>query len=103
MEHGNRYRDDREVTVRVLTEPDLVRVRITDLGGAPAGREAEVPDLEAKLEGLQRPRGWGLFLIKNMVDDVHETSHGGAHTIELVMRRDDPADDEDQGGNDVQR
>lgn len=103
MEHGNHYRTDRQVTVRVLTEPDLVRVQIADLGGAPADGETEVPDLEAKLEGLQRPRGWGLFLIKNMVDEVHETSHGGAHTIELVMRRGGMADEGDQGGNDVQQ
>jgi anti-sigma regulatory factor (Ser/Thr protein kinase) len=102
MEHGYRYRADWEVTVRVLTEPGLVRVQITDLGGAPANRETEVPDLEAKLEGLQRPRGWGLFLIKNMVDEVHETSHGGAHTIELVMRRGDIADDRATGGDDDQ-
>ena len=34
--------------------------------------EAEAPDLEAKLEGLQKPRGWGLFLIQNMVDDVRD-------------------------------
>ena len=41
-------------------------------------RDAEVPDLEAKLAGLQRPRGWGLFLIENMVDEMRETSDGGA-------------------------
>ena len=28
-----------------------------------------MPDLEAKLAGLQTPRGWGLFLIGNMVDE----------------------------------
>ena len=44
-----------------------------------------MPDLEAKLEGLQSPRGWGLFLIKNMVDEMHITSDVVHHTIELVM------------------
>ena len=96
MEHGNGYRDDLPVTVRVLTEPDRVRVQITDRGGTPApGREAEVPDIEAKLAGLQRPRGWGLFLIQNMVDEAHETRDGETHTLELVMaRRGDDDDDE---------
>jgi anti-sigma regulatory factor (Ser/Thr protein kinase) len=102
MEHGNHYRADRAVTVRVLTEPESVRVQITDLGGAPSDRQAEVPDLAAKLEGLQRSRGWGLFLIKNMVDEVHESTHEGAHTIELVMHRDDPAGEAPRGGHDVQ-
>jgi anti-sigma regulatory factor (Ser/Thr protein kinase) len=85
MEHGNRYDPDKTVSVRVVAEPDRVRVQITDHGGAPADRETEVPDIEAKLAGLQRPRGWGLFLIKNMVDEAHESSDGHLHTLELVM------------------
>ena len=106
MEHGNHYRDDQPVTVRVLTQTDLVRVQIVDEGGAPTDGEAEVPDLEAKLAGLQRPRGWGLFLIKNMVDEAHETTNGSEHVLELVMHMDappDPATDEGdvpQGGED---
>ena len=50
-----------------------------------------MPDLEAKLAGLQRARGWGLFLIKEMVDSAHETSDGKLHTLELGMRLDDDA------------
>ena len=86
MEHGNGYRSDRPVMVRVLTEPQAVRVQITDHGGAPAEQVPEVPDIEAKLAGLQRPRGWGLFLIQNMVDEVHELSDGPLHTVELAVR-----------------
>jgi serine/threonine-protein kinase RsbW len=44
-----------------------------------------VPDLEAKLKGARSPRGWGLFLIKNMVDEMHITSDAVHHTIELVV------------------
>jgi serine phosphatase RsbU (regulator of sigma subunit)/anti-sigma regulatory factor (Ser/Thr protein kinase) len=99
MEHGNGYRLDQPVTVRVLSETDQVRVQITDLGGSPPDREAEVPDLEAKLAGLQRPRGWGLFLIKNMVDEANETSDGDLHTVELVMRLGDSTSDRVEGGD----
>jgi serine phosphatase RsbU (regulator of sigma subunit)/anti-sigma regulatory factor (Ser/Thr protein kinase) len=86
MEHGSGYREDRPVSVRVLTADGVVRVQITDLGGAPPDIEREQPDLEAKLEGLQRPRGWGLFLIENMVDETRETSDGEHHTLELGLR-----------------
>jgi serine phosphatase RsbU (regulator of sigma subunit)/anti-sigma regulatory factor (Ser/Thr protein kinase) len=86
MEHGSQYRADRPVSVRVLTGDGAVRVQITDLGGAPPERDREIPDLEAKLEGLQRPRGWGLFLIESMVDEMRETSEGGRHTLELALR-----------------
>src|SRR5215210_1365380 len=41
MEHGSGYRDDRPVSVRVLSGGGLVRVQITDLGDAPPERERE--------------------------------------------------------------
>jgi len=105
MEHGNGYRADLAVTLRVLTDAESVRVQITDHGGAVADQESEVPDLEAKLAGLQRPRGWGLFLIKNMVDEAHEFSDGHLHTLELVMRlgadvEDEPENQPKGRGND---
>ncbi len=86
MEHGNSYREDQPVCLRVLAGRDQVHVQITDRGAALAAEPAELPDLEAKLAGLQSPRGWGLFLIKNMVDESRETSDGDRHTLELTMR-----------------
>ncbi len=101
MEHGNSYRADQPVTVRVLTDAERVRVQIVDQGGAPVDREAEIPDLEAKLAGLQRPRGWGLFLIKNMVDEAHEQTDGPEHVLELVMHLEEPAENHrEPGGSD---
>jgi anti-sigma regulatory factor (Ser/Thr protein kinase) len=86
MEHGNDYRPEVPVKIRVLSSEADLSVRITDQGGSPVpDPDKEAPDLEAKLEGLQTPRGWGLFLIKNMVDEMHVTSDGSHHTVELVM------------------
>ena len=86
MEHGNKYSPELPVEVRVeVVERDLM-VRITDRGsGPPPSRGGDVPDLEAKLEGMQTPRGWGLFLIKSMVDEMSITGDDGHHTIELVV------------------
>jgi anti-sigma regulatory factor (Ser/Thr protein kinase) len=86
MEHGNAYRADRPVTIRVLHSPDRLRVQVTDEGDAGELEDAEAPDLNAKLDGLQTPRGWGLFLIKKMVDEAHVVNEGGGHTLELVLR-----------------
>ena len=47
---------------------------------------AERPDLEAKLEGLQKPRGWGLFLIEHMTDGMDSWTEGERHTVELTFR-----------------
>jgi serine phosphatase RsbU (regulator of sigma subunit)/anti-sigma regulatory factor (Ser/Thr protein kinase) len=86
MEHGNEYRADRPVSIRVLHSGDRLRVQVTDRGGADQLPRPEAPDLEAKLEGRQEPRGWGLFLIEKMVDEAHVTSEGGRRTVELALR-----------------
>ena len=86
IEHGNQGRAELAVRVEVIAMDAQVIVRITDHGGGREIPEATHPDLEAKLAGLQKPRGWGLFLIKNMVDELRVTSDERHHTVELVMR-----------------
>jgi serine phosphatase RsbU (regulator of sigma subunit)/anti-sigma regulatory factor (Ser/Thr protein kinase) len=93
MEHGNEYRPDRPVSIRVLRSADRLRVQVTDRGDAGELANAEEPDLEAKLEGRQKPRGWGLFLIEKMVDEARVTGEGGGRTVELVLRLEGGPDD----------
>ena len=69
-----------------VTDRDLM-VRITDGGsGPPPAKAGDVPDLEAKLGGAQTARGWGLFLIEKMVDEVRVSGNSDHYTIELLMR-----------------
>ena len=93
MEHGNQYRADLSVTIRVLRDRHAVRVQVTDHGDVGEPGTPEAPDIEAKLEGRQSPRGWGLFLIKEMVDETHVTTADGLHTLELVMNLEGQTDD----------
>ena len=86
MEHGNRYDPDLPVAIRVQTTADELIVSITDHGGGQEIPDSEAPDLEAKLAGLQSPRGWGLFLIRSMVDELRVTDDDTHHTVELVMK-----------------
>src|SRR5262249_12289042 len=85
IEHGNQGREELSIEIDVEARGGVLTVAITDhaLGG-PAG-EAEVPDLEAKLEGLQKARGWGLLLIENMVDEIRVSDADGRHTVGLVV------------------
>lgn len=87
IEHGNRNRPEVPVDVEVTVADGDIVVTITDQGGAPeeAASGAE-PDLAAKLAGEQAPRGWGLFLIRHMVDAMDVTTEGTRHTVRLVMR-----------------
>jgi serine phosphatase RsbU (regulator of sigma subunit)/anti-sigma regulatory factor (Ser/Thr protein kinase) len=93
IEHGNHNRPELPVDIRVVVDGTDLKVRITDQGGERPIPEAETPDLEAKLAGLQTPRGWGLFLIQKMVDDLRTAVDEHHHTIELVMHLKEEAPD----------
>ena len=103
IEHGNGNRPEIPVEVEVTQNGDEIIVAISDRGGqanagqanagqanvgqANAGQgDHEDPDLVKKLDGEQSPRGWGLFLIRNMVDAMDITTDGQRHTIWLTMR-----------------
>ena len=85
MEHGNGFQPNVPVTIRVLTSAAALAVRITDQGGSRPSPDPIVPDLAAKLAGLQSPRGWGLFLIERLVDEMRVRSTDTEHTIELIL------------------
>ncbi len=85
IEHGNQNRAELPVDVAVLASDHQLAVRITDQGGHTPIAAKEEPNLEAKLEGLQSPRGWGLFLIKNLVDELRVGGDEQHHVVELLV------------------
>ncbi len=74
IEHGNQESADRDVRIEVHATSDAIHVMVTDEGGEMPMPETDVPDIEAKIAGEQSARGWGLFLIENMVDDLRMSS-----------------------------
>jgi serine phosphatase RsbU (regulator of sigma subunit)/anti-sigma regulatory factor (Ser/Thr protein kinase) len=89
IEHGNH--NDAAIPVRITAAvegSDLV-VRIRDEGGGQAIPITETPDIDLKLRGEQSSRGWGLFLIQQMVDQLRVTTDGGYHIAELRFHLDE--------------
>ena len=89
IEHGNKNHAEIPVDVEIIQAGDEITVAISDQGGAPppdSASDTEEPDLVKKLAGAQSPRGWGLFLIRNMVDAMEVTTDGQRHTVWLTMR-----------------
>jgi len=101
IEHGNGSRPDLAVGIEVFQSGAEVVVTITDHGGRDdegwSEGQAEIPDLTRKLEGQQDPRGWGLFLIRHMVDAMDVTTDGEYRTVRLAIQigpaRQGPASD----------
>jgi serine phosphatase RsbU (regulator of sigma subunit)/anti-sigma regulatory factor (Ser/Thr protein kinase) len=93
MEHGNGYDPALDTRIVIAASRSQVLVRIYDHGVGADVAAVEEPDIEAKLEGLQSPRGWGLFLIGEMVDSVEHRTEDGQHVLELAMNLEGGGDD----------
>ncbi len=87
IEYGSQGDPDVPVDVRVDADDAAIRIRVTDRALSGPVPDAEAPDLDAKLAGLQKPRGWGLFLIRHMVDAVDVASEDGLQTVTLTIAR----------------
>lgn len=85
IEHGNQYRSDLVVTLQVLISQESITVRIHDQGVHLL--ISDPPDLATKLAEPQTGRGWGLYLIKHLVDHWQFRNGTHGHTIELTMHR----------------
>jgi serine/threonine-protein kinase RsbW len=66
IEHGNNFDQAFSVTVVMTITPEKLDVRVTDAGCQP------VPD-PLPAPGGGEMRGWGMFLIKNLVDEMEIT------------------------------
>ena len=73
IEHGNRGREGRKVTIRFVLEADSLRIDIQDKGRGFDPSRIPEPHLEQKMKHREDPGGWGLFLMRRLVDrfEVH--------------------------------
>jgi anti-sigma regulatory factor (Ser/Thr protein kinase) len=85
IEHGNDARAELPAGVKVTLSGCALVVRVTDQGKGGAVIRHSTPDLYAKLAGEETPRGWGLFLIEHMVDELRVNNDECGHTVELVL------------------
>ena len=86
IEHGNKGRPEARVVVTMSAEKGTFTVSVVDEGEG-ISEFPDPPDIEEKLEKLQPPRGIGVFLIKQLVDQVEfnrMTEEG--HEVRMVIK-----------------
>jgi len=88
MEHGNKNNPDARVVITMHYSDHIFTVSVMDQGkGMVEPNESEEPDIEKKILNLQTPRGLGIFLIKQLVDQVefNKMSDEG-HMVRMVLK-----------------
>ena len=84
IEHGNRLNTTFRVGIELLADASKLQVSVSDQGEGISAVPA--PDIDAKIEGKESPRGWGIFLIRNLVDEVQfDAKAGGGHEIRMLI------------------
>ena len=89
MEHGNKNDPSARVVITMHYNDHIFSVSVMDQGKgmANSNESYEEPDIELKIQQLQTPRGLGIFLIKQLVDEVefNQTTDEG-HMVRMVFR-----------------
>lgn len=69
IEHGNRLKKNTMVLVTLKMNKKSLEVNVKDEGKG-LNTQIRVPEIEKQVTGIEDSRGWGMFLIKNLVDEV---------------------------------
>src|SRR5205814_1540467 len=67
IEHGNNSDAGTRVGIRLTAAPDRLQIAVQD--GGPGPGEVPTPDIESRMAGKTDTRGWGIFLISNLMDE----------------------------------
>ena len=96
IEHAHKFNSAMKVVVALNIGDEHLQIDVTDQGeGLP--ESVEPPDIEKKFAGEQQARGWGMFLIKALMDEVEfnvHSDHGNA--TRMVIRLDPHAPDSER-------
>lgn len=88
IEHGNAFDATQAVNIILVPEEEALQISVQDHASRrfdPAMETEAAPNLREKLAGLSRPRGWGTFLIKELVDEVEFSSTRTGNLVRMVI------------------
>ena len=84
FEHSNSK--DRKVTVTYVLTDDELELKITDHGTGFGMDKTKILTGEARAQAMQK-RGWGLEIIREMMDEVEVDSGDEGTTIRMLKKR----------------
>jgi serine/threonine-protein kinase RsbW len=84
IEHGNKLDTSTKVGITLTVEESKLQVSVKDQGKGMI--KVSTPSIESKIEGEDKPRGWGIFLIKSLVNEVSfEASPEGGNVTKMII------------------
>ena len=79
IEHGNQRNVEIKVLVTLTIQETSLALNVVDQGSKP------IPSLPQTREGREDNRGWGMFLIQNLMDEVEVVARPGRNEMRMVI------------------
>jgi serine/threonine-protein kinase RsbW len=79
MEHGNKLDVSTKVAIVLTIQPDSLEVNVADTGKQPIPAQLPQPGLPPA------HRGWGMFLIEKLMDEVQVSSEPNGNQVRMVI------------------
>jgi serine/threonine-protein kinase RsbW len=79
IEHGNQHNLEVKVLIVLTIQEKSLALNVVDQGCRP------IPVLPIEREPKSNNRGWGMFLIKNLMDEVEVVAQPGRNEIKMVI------------------
>ncbi len=84
IEHGNEMNTSTKVGIYLSINKTKLKVSVEDVGKGIREKVNE-PNIDNKIEGKEEPRGWGIFLIKRLVDNIKFEPKSDGNVITMVI------------------
>ncbi len=88
IEHGNKLNKTTRVGISLSLNGTKMKVSVEDKGSG-IRKMVNEPNIDNKMNGTETPRGWGVFLIKRLVDDAKfESKEDGGNVTTMIIHLD---------------
>ena len=77
-----------EIYIHFMISDDQLTIKVIDKGKGFDSSKIKIPEIENKINSNERKRGWGIMLIKELMNSVDfESDHTGT-TLTMVKKKD---------------
>ena len=83
MEHGNKLDASTKVGISLTVDKGRLQVAVQDQGRGIGNVRA--PDIDSQIEEKTEPGGWGIYLIKNLMDEVSFESTPEGTRVKMII------------------
>tara|TARA_B100000575_G_C22910167_1_gene528543 strand:- start:243 stop:671 length:429 start_codon:yes stop_codon:yes gene_type:complete len=76
-----------EIYIHFIISDDRLTIKVIDKGKGFDTSNVKIPNIEKKLKSNERKRGWGILLIKELMDSVDFESSNDGTTLTMVKNK----------------